>query len=190
MGDNLAEVPGILLGEFDLVAGLDIRDTVYALGLDPTAWRLVDLNPPRKSRQINRRGRKLRITPELIITSSTGLGRPLGDPKKVAGNLARGERSKLCRRLASDVKALYALYRYGVLHAFVRLRWGFLDETFAVEWAVPVLDSFRPPGSILCLQSNNDFCYFLGQRRPASTILSPGPGPPAKSCRPAPQRRH
>jgi hypothetical protein len=44
---------------------------------------------------------------------------------------------KLVRRAESDVKALYAYYRYGVLHGHVRLDWGFVHEAFGVDWALP-----------------------------------------------------
>lgn len=47
------------------------------------------------------------------------------------------EREKLTRRLERDAKALFAFYQYGVLHRCVRLHWGFLDEMFPVDWALP-----------------------------------------------------
>ncbi len=99
------------LSGFDPLAGLHIRETLQGLHLDPDRWRLVDLRPPQKSRRINRAGRTLTITPELLICGTTGIGRPLGDPDKVTQYLARGEAGKLTRRLESDVKALYAFYR-------------------------------------------------------------------------------
>jgi hypothetical protein len=122
---------------FNLVAALWVRDTLHALAVpDVDRFRLVDLKPPRKTRQLNRRGRTLAITPELLITSTTGISHPLGDPAKIAAYLASGDFAKLRRRLESDVKALFAFYQYGVLHGSLRLRWGFLDETVPVEWAV------------------------------------------------------
>jgi hypothetical protein len=136
IGDAIAAVQDALCG-FDLLAGLQIRETLQGLRLDPDRWRLVDLGPPQKSRRINRAGRTLKITPEMLIWSTTGIARPLGDPDKVAGYLARGEAGKLARRLESDVKALCTFYRYGILHGGVRLRWGFLDEVLGVDWAVP-----------------------------------------------------
>jgi len=56
---------------------------------------------------------------------------------KVAQYVAEGDTVKLVRRTESDVKSLYAYYRYGVLHGHVRLRWGFIDEVFGVDWALP-----------------------------------------------------
>ncbi|MGQ0570098.1 MAG: hypothetical protein ACT4P5_11330 [Armatimonadota bacterium] len=122
---------------FDLLIGLHIREGLHGLGGDPDRWRLIDLKPPLKSRRINRQGRTLEIRPELLIASTTGISRPLGDPAKIARHLAEAETRKLTRRLESDVKALCAFYQYGVLHHFVRLRGGFLDEMFAIDWALP-----------------------------------------------------
>lgn len=136
VGEDLGSLPEVL-EEIDVLIGLHIRETLHALGLDPDRWRLVDLKPPRKSRSINRRGRTLAITPELLISSTTGISRPLGDPSKIARYLAEGQTGKVARRLESDAKALFAFYQYGVLHNCVRLRWGFLDELYSVEWALP-----------------------------------------------------
>ena len=136
VGSELAAVAGVL-ADLDLLAGLRVRETLHGLGLDPDRWRLVDLKPPQKSRRINRRGRTLAITPELLISSTTGISRPLGEPARVAQYLAGGETGKLTRRLESDVKALHAFYRYGLLHHCVRLSWGFLDEMLPVDWALP-----------------------------------------------------
>ncbi|MDP3909578.1 MAG: hypothetical protein Q8Q14_04235 [Gemmatimonadales bacterium] len=136
VGSELAAVEGVL-ADLDLLAGLYVRETLHGLGLDPDRWRLVDLKPPQKSRRINRLGRTLAITPELLISSTTGISRPLGEPVRVAQYLAGGETGKLTRRLESDVKALHAFYRYGLLHHCVRLRWGFLDEMLPVDWALP-----------------------------------------------------
>jgi hypothetical protein len=125
------------LKEFDVVYGLDVRATVAVLGLDVLDFRLFELRPPRKSIRLNRAGKKLHVTPELVITSTTGIGHPLADPVKVAQYAADGDTAKLVRRIESDVKALFAYYRYGVLHGHVRLRWGFIDEVFGVDWALP-----------------------------------------------------
>ena len=135
--DELTELPAAIEA-FDLVGALRVRESLESLGvLDADRFRLVDLKPPQKTRRLNRRGRTLSLTPELLITSTTGISHPLGDPAKIAAYLAAGDVSKLKRRLASDVKALFAFYQYGVIHRFVRLRWGFLDEIIAVDWAVP-----------------------------------------------------
>src|SRR5439155_22530287 len=96
MGGDLCAVADVL-AEFDLLVGMHVRATLLGLGLDPDRWRLVDLKPPQKRRRLNRQGRTLEITPELLITSTTGISRPLGDPAKVAQYLAEGEMGKLTR---------------------------------------------------------------------------------------------
>ena len=136
-GDRLPELPA-RLEAFDLMAALWVRETLQAVGVrDVDRFRLVDLKPSQKSRRLNRQGRTLTITPELLITSTTGMSHPLGDPAKMAAYLAAGDFAKLARRLESDVKALFAFYQYGVKHGCVRLRWGFLNDTLPVDWAVP-----------------------------------------------------
>ncbi|MBI4179150.1 hypothetical protein HY522_07000 [bacterium] len=136
LGDELSGIPAVL-AEYDLLVGLHTRDALYRLNLDPTRWMLVDLKPPQKTKKINRQGRILHITPELLIRGTTGISRPLGDPAMIAHYLAKGDEGRLRRRIESTVKALYAFYNYGVLNRFVRLRWGFLDEILAVDWAHP-----------------------------------------------------
>jgi hypothetical protein len=118
----------------EVVAGLDVRPTVERLGVDPNSRHLVDLGPPVRSRRLNRAGRTLRITPDLILRSTLDVSRPLGEPDRLARYAIEGSTTRLRRRLEADLKALWALYRYGQLHGCVRLRWGFLDEQLGVGW--------------------------------------------------------
>jgi len=132
----IADLAGAL-DAFDVVAALDVRATLAGLGLDPERWRLADLSPPRKTWKLNRAGRQLDVTAELLIRGTTGVSHALGDPAKVAEYLGGGDTAKLRRRLESDAKALYGFYRYGILHRAVRLRWGYVDELLGVDWALP-----------------------------------------------------
>ena len=137
VGDELSRLPAAV-EEFGLVAALWVREALHALGVsDQDRFRLADLQPPRKTRRLNRQGRVLTITPELLITSTTGIRRPLGDSAKTAAFVAAGHVGKLRRRIESDVKALFAYYQYGVFHGRVRLRWGFVNEALPVDWTVP-----------------------------------------------------
>jgi hypothetical protein len=136
IGPELAELARVI-ERFDVIVGLYIRDTLLALGLDADRFRVVDLKPPKKSRRLNRAGRTLQITPELLIAGTIGVSHPFGELEKVAHYLSDGDHLKLARRLESDVKALHAFYQYGVLHGSVRLRWGFIDENLTTEWALP-----------------------------------------------------
>mgnify|MGYP000524512305 CR=1 FL=1 len=133
VGDELAHVDQALVGA-EAVGAVNARATMAALGLSDRAWQLLELGPPKKTRRLNRQGRTLRITPELLIQGTCGIHRPFGDPKKLSAYLAAGHHGKLRRRLAANVKSLYALYAYGMLHGAVRLRWGFLDELMGAPW--------------------------------------------------------
>ena len=53
-GTELAAAPH-LLSQYDVLAGLHVRDTLHALGLDPVRFRLADLKPPQKTWRLNRR---------------------------------------------------------------------------------------------------------------------------------------
>lgn len=134
--EALPELTAALAG-YNFVVGLSVGETLHGLGVDPEVRRVVDLDPPQKTRRLNRAGRLLRITPEMLITATTRISRPLGDRRKYAEYLRNGETTKLVRRLESDAKALYAFHRYGALHNCVLLRWGFLDEVLGVEWGHP-----------------------------------------------------
>ena len=136
-GDELANVSE-RLKEYPVIIGLEPRNILADLGVtDIIHWRLIDLARHPKSKQINKRGRKLAITTEMLITSSTGISKPLGDPIKMQEYWCQEKRSMLTRRIESDAKALFAFYRYGALHNGIRLRWGFLSESYLAEWGVP-----------------------------------------------------
>ena len=121
-----------------MIVGLRPRDFLLEMVIfDVVAWRLIDLALHPKSKQLNKRGRKLAISTELLITSSTGIGKPLGDPKKMREYWEQEKMGMLAKRMESDAKSLYAFYRYGALHNGIRLRWGFLSDSYLAEWSVP-----------------------------------------------------
>jgi len=136
---TMSELNGLgqALAAYRIIAGLGIRELLDSLDLSPDRWHLVDLTPSRKTKRLNRAGNALHITPELVIAGTTGISRPLAEPAKVSQYLSRGEKGKLARRLESDAKALYAFYRYGALHGYVRLRWGFVDELLTADFSAP-----------------------------------------------------
>jgi hypothetical protein len=133
VGDELSQV-GSLLERFDILCGVDIRATLRALGVDPGARRLAEIGPPQKSVRLNASGRTLKITTSMLIQSSCGISRPLGDEKKLRAYLASGQTNKLVARLEADAKSLFALHEYGKVHGCVRLRWGALDQMFPAPW--------------------------------------------------------
>ncbi len=136
-GEELPTIAARLRG-YSVIVGLRPRDIILELGInDMVAWRLIDLAHHPKSKQLNKRGRKLTISTELLITSSTGISKPLGDPKKMREYWEQGKKGMLAKRMESDAKSLYAFYRYGALHNGIRLRWGFISESYLAEWSVP-----------------------------------------------------
>ena len=133
MGEEIA-VAKEKLADYDIIAAVEVRKLLRALDFEPGERRLAELGPPQKTRQLNRRGRKLRITTSLLVQGSCGISRPFGDEEVLRRYLREGQSTKLRRRLEADVKSLYALYQYGRLHGAVRLCWGFLDERIPAPW--------------------------------------------------------
>jgi hypothetical protein len=133
LGDEIAGAGRRLL-DYDILAAVDVRPLLRNLGVDPGERRLAELGPPQKTMQINRWGRTLRITTRLLIQGSCGISRPLAEPRVLERYLRDGRHGKLRGRLEADAKALFALYEYGRLHGWVRVRWGFLDERIAAPW--------------------------------------------------------
>ena len=133
VGEELAQL-GERLEAFDVIGALDVRGLLRALDFDPGQRRLAELGPPQKSMKVNKRGRTLKITTELLMQGSCGIAHGLGDQKKLASYLQEGQLGKARRRLEASAKSLYALYQYGRLHGAVRLRWGFIDEVLPVPW--------------------------------------------------------
>jgi hypothetical protein len=114
---------------------MGVRATLQALDFEWADRRLADLSPPQKSTRLNKRGRTLKITTEMLISGSCGISKSFGDPTRLRAYLEEGNASRLRRRLESDAKALAALYAYGRLHGAVRLRWGFLDDMIPAPWS-------------------------------------------------------
>jgi hypothetical protein len=132
--DEELDVLRARLAEFDLIGAVDVRALLRGLDVDASTLRLAELGPPQKTKKLNQRGRTLKITTELLVQGSCGIGKPFGDPKKLAAYLDDGQTSRLRRRLEADAKSLFALFQYSRLHGCVRLRWGFLDEQLPAPW--------------------------------------------------------
>ncbi len=122
------------LASYDVVAAVNVRAVLRALGVALGALRLAELGPPQKSKKLNKRGRTLKITTAMLIQGSCRIARPLGDEAKMREYLRNGQLTQFRRRLESDAKALLAMYEYGRLHGSLRLRWGFLDERIPAPW--------------------------------------------------------
>lgn len=124
------------LDAFDLIAAVEVRPLLRALGYQPGRRRLAELGPPQNTMTLSR-GRTVQLSTEMLIHGSCGIRRPFGDPEKLREYLRKGRHAQLRRRLEADVKALFAFYQYGRLHGSVRLRWGLRDELIPVPWVHP-----------------------------------------------------
>jgi hypothetical protein len=133
VGEEMARARDALRG-YDIIAALHVRELLRGIGFEPDERRLAEVGPPQKTRQLNKRGRTLRITTDLLVRGSCGINRPFAHAEVMRRYLEGGELTKLRRRLEADAKSLYALYQYGRVHGAVRLRWGFLDEMIPVPW--------------------------------------------------------
>jgi hypothetical protein len=164
MGDEIARARE-RLRDYDIIAAVDVRALLRSLGVEPGARRLGELGPPRKTTQLNRRGRTLRITTGLLVQGSCGISRPFGGDAVLRAHLRDGELTRLRRRLEADAKSLFALYQYGRLHGAVRLRWGFLDEMIPAPWV------HRDETGLYALMQH---AYAL--RAPLEVVLGTAPG--------------
>src|SRR5262249_10897034 len=98
------------LAAYEILGGVALRALLRALRLEPGEGRLGELGPPEKTKRLNKRGRTLRMTTALLVQGSCGISKPFGDEGKLAEFLAKGEITKLLRRLEADAKSLHALY--------------------------------------------------------------------------------
>ena len=133
IGDELKDLSSYL-SHYDFIAAENVRPLLRELGFDPGDRHLAELGPPQKTHRLNRRGRTLKITTELLIRGSCGINKPFGNPRKLRRYLEAGQSTRLRRRLESDLKSLFALYQYGRLHGAYRLHWGFVDQFLPLSW--------------------------------------------------------
>jgi hypothetical protein len=142
LGDEIETVPA-RLEAYDVIAAVNVRPLLRALRFDPQGRRLRELGPPQKTIRLNRDGRTVTITTELLIRSSCGFARPFSDPARLRRYLSEGRTTRLRRRLEADAKAWHAYEQYASLHGSVRLRWGFLETMIRVPWHDWDLPTFR-----------------------------------------------
>lgn len=122
------------LSKVEIVLALDPRGEMDRLGLDEALHTVVDLRTSVRTWRLNKAGRKLKVTPGLLIGSTLGKGWSFGSSRQLMAWAGQGQLGKIQRRLASEAKTLYAFHAYGALHGFVRLRWGFVDGEIGVAW--------------------------------------------------------
>lgn len=121
------------LDAYDFIAAVDVRSILRNLEFDPGKRRLGELGPSQKTKMLQS-GRVLRITLDLLVQSSCGIRRPFSNRKALLRYLRDGRHDALRTRLESDAKSLFALYTFGRVHGWVRLRWRSIDTKLKAPW--------------------------------------------------------
>jgi hypothetical protein len=124
------------LEPFDFLAGLDIRASLRALGLDLDRWWLAELRPQQRTFRPVEKGRPLAADPSAIVQATTGRRGVPAKPEEWKALLDRPSASRLEARLALEAEALFALYEYGALHGGVRVRKRKGDALLPVRWSM------------------------------------------------------
>jgi hypothetical protein len=133
-GEELREI-GSTLEAFDLLAGLDLRPSLRALGLDAERWLLAELRPTDRTHHPTYHTR-VPVTLEAIIRATVrGRKMPAG-PDQWQRLFEKGRDDAIRKRLAADAETLFALYEYGALQGGVRLRARTGDHLLEVSWGM------------------------------------------------------
>jgi hypothetical protein len=119
---------------YDIVAAESVRGLLRMLGMDSGVRRLAELGPSQQTIKSGSYGRPLKITTELLVRSSCDIDRPFVSDAQLHKLARAGERDALTERLESNAKSMFALYQYGRLHRWVRVRWRSLDEAITAPW--------------------------------------------------------
>lgn len=134
-GQQIARLPEAL-SRYDFVGSVGVHALLRVLDLDPRGRRVGELGPPQQTYQLNRRGRVLKVTMELLAKGSCGIAKPFRSPADLRRHLHQGQEARVKRALEADARSLHALYSYGRLHGAYRLRWGFVDDMLHVPWVL------------------------------------------------------
>ncbi|HOC17939.1 MAG TPA: plasmid pRiA4b ORF-3 family protein [Vicinamibacterales bacterium] len=135
IGSALREVPAHLEG-YDFLAGLDLRPSLRALGLDPDRWWLAELRPSQRTFRPAGTGRALPVELRSIVQATTNRRGAPANPKEWKSLLTGRSPARLEARLARDADALFALYEYGSLHGGVRMRRRQGEALLPVSWSM------------------------------------------------------
>jgi hypothetical protein len=124
----------VLVG-YDLIAGVDLRASLRALGLDPERWWLSELRPTGRTHRPDD-GKAVPVTLGGCIRATTGARRSLSDAVEWARLAATPGRARLHARLEEEARTLFAFYQYGALHGGVRVRRRAQDtHLLPVSWS-------------------------------------------------------
>jgi hypothetical protein len=123
------------LGEFDFLAGVDLRISLRAIGLDPERWLLAELRPVQRTFRPADRS-KVPVTLPAVVQATTGVERVPADAATWGRLLDPKRPHDVAERLAAEARVLCLLYQYGALHGGVRVRARPGDRLVPVEWGL------------------------------------------------------
>jgi hypothetical protein len=131
---SMEDLPAHLDG-FDFLAGVDIRASLRAVGVDPDRWWLAELRPTQRTfRPPDRRPVAVRLSS--IVHATTGVGGVPADVAVWKRLLAGRSKSPAAGRLGAEAQALFALYQFGALHGGVRVRRRPDERLLPVSWSL------------------------------------------------------
>ena len=101
------------LTTYDVIGGLQVRARLRALAFDSGERRLAELEPPQKTRQLNRRGRTLKVTTTLLVqdrAASASRSERTASSRRTSprGRRVGGRSSNVRRRALRQHRALMA----------------------------------------------------------------------------------
>jgi len=131
---SIGDLPAHLDG-FDFLAGVDIRSSLRALGLDPDRWWLAELRPTQRTFRPSEQ-RPVAVGLPAIVHATTGKRHVPADEASWERLLAGHSASRLASRLETEAQALFALYQFGALHGGVRVRRRPDERLLPVSWSL------------------------------------------------------
>jgi hypothetical protein len=134
VGDQLLKLAD-RLGEFDFLAGVDLRIWLRAIGLDPERWLLAELRPMQRTFRPAEQS-AVPVTLPAVVQATTGVARVPADAATWGRLLDPKRLHDVAGRLATEARALCLLYEYGALHGGVRVRTRPGDRLLPVEWGL------------------------------------------------------
>jgi hypothetical protein len=134
VGDDLPKLAA-RLEAFDFLAGVDLRISLRALGLDPERWLLAELRPSQRTFRPAERS-PVPVTLPAVVQATTGVSRVPADAPTWGRLLDPKRLHDVAGRLATEARALCRLYEYGALHGGVRARTRPGDRLLPVEWGL------------------------------------------------------
>ncbi len=132
--DNLLKLAD-RLEDFDFLAGVDLRISLRAMGLDPERWLLAELRPVQRTFRPAEQS-AVPVALPAVVQATTGVARVPADAATWGRLLDPKRLHDVAGRLATEAHALRLLYEYGALHGGVRVRTRPGDRLLPVEWGL------------------------------------------------------